>query len=189
MNEIINERFNYHVGPINDKAIADLTHWIFGQYLKDPIAPIVLALSSHGGQYSSTIRFSDFVKTLGINLITIGIGEISSAASILFLCGKRRYITEQTIMLCHNGSIVLDEDDGKRLTHEDLLSLSKDHTETVVRFNALFSRLSGIAIVKVNEFMDKDSTLDAQEIKDLGIAHAILPWSEGEPFDIGKLFA
>lgn len=180
--------FCYITGSFDIKNYDEITSFIYRKFSDDQNTNFIIAISSGGGNVYNAFRFVDFVKTLGVNITTIMIGDASSSASLVFLTGKKRFVTKNSFMGCHNGSYFLDEEEGRRLSHEEIIKIAEDRIDIVNKFNQIFAELSGMEIIAVNSLMDKGKDIDADKMIELGIAHKILPWSE-VPINIEKILS
>jgi ATP-dependent protease ClpP protease subunit len=73
------------------------------QYKTDPY-PIHLHIQSYGGSLLHTFYIMDIIKTLKTPVYTYIDGFAASAATLMSVCGKRRFMTESSIMLVHQLS-------------------------------------------------------------------------------------
>jgi ATP-dependent protease ClpP protease subunit len=66
---------------------------------------IRLYIDSPGGNLKDCFKFIDYIKIIknihNIHLITIGIGEIASAGTLIHIIGDERYITENSEVMIH----------------------------------------------------------------------------------------
>lgn len=67
--------------------------------------PIYLHINSNGGSLSEGYRAMDIIKSSKIPIHTVAEGDVVSAASIMFMAGEKRYMTELSYMLIHQMSI------------------------------------------------------------------------------------
>lgn len=63
--------------------------------------PIFVWISSPGGDVSAEFVMHDVIRTASVKIVTIGIGEVSSAAGLILACGHKRYVTESTVFMAH----------------------------------------------------------------------------------------
>jgi ATP-dependent protease ClpP protease subunit len=72
-------------------------------YNIDP-PPIHLHIQSYGGSLLHTFYIMDVIKTLKTAVYTYIDGFAASAATLMSVCGKRRFMTESSVMLVHQLS-------------------------------------------------------------------------------------
>lgn len=66
--------------------------------------PIRILINSPGGEMPSMFSMYDVIRSSPNKVITIGTGEIASAAVLLLVCGQERYVTEHTVLMSHQGT-------------------------------------------------------------------------------------
>jgi ATP-dependent Clp protease protease subunit len=95
--------------------------------------PIYLHISSHGGDLFAGFMTYDYIKNSNIPIYTIAEGYTISAGSIMFMAGKRRYMTENSYILIHQ----LNQTIYGTTTFHDMM----DNAANTIEF---MSRLYGI---------------------------------------------
>ncbi len=76
------------------------------QYLQilqrdDAQKPIHVYINSPGGDVSAEFAIHDAIRLCEADVITVGIGEVASAAGLILVCGKERYVTPSTVFMAH----------------------------------------------------------------------------------------
>lgn len=96
---------------------------------------IRLIINSPGGSVTSLLSIIDSINLIDMNLETVCIGQAASAGSVLFSCGKKRYITKNARILLHQVSggawgniqdMEIEAAEAKRLNEVYLDILSKN---------------------------------------------------------------
>ena len=135
---------------------------------------IDLLVSSYGGATSVGMSFYDTINTiLKPNLVTIGSGDVDSSGIVVFLSGKKRFLTKNTTLLLHLGGRTLESD--TRFSTAELENLLKenrlkDYQYACIVADATRGRYSPERIL---ELMSRDTILTAEEAVNLGLAHGI----------------
>ena len=93
----------YLVGDIIAENITKTGEKILKLWEENPEEEIILYICSGGGGGAVAIGFYDWVRLKNIPLITIAIGEVLSAAVIVFLSGKKRKATSHSWFGIHRG--------------------------------------------------------------------------------------
>lgn len=70
---------------------------------EDELKPVTLHIYSYGGDASQALAFCDIVEMSRIPIITVCAGVAMSAGFLIFLSGKRRYATQRSTFLAHQG--------------------------------------------------------------------------------------
>ena len=73
-------------------------------HYKIEVPPIHLHIQSYGGNLLHTFYIMDLIKTLKTPVYTYIDGFAASAATLMSVCGKRRFMTESSVMLVHQLS-------------------------------------------------------------------------------------
>lgn len=76
------------IGPINDDNIMCLCNFIVNQ--EEPINHLTINISSLGGATASGITIYNYLKQQSFPITTHNLGEVSSAAVLLYLAGTSR---------------------------------------------------------------------------------------------------
>lgn len=148
-NELIN-----HILVINMED--DAKDKIQKEYIREPI---MLYINSPGGRVTDTLGVADIMLNSRTTINTYGIVKIFSAALILFLCGKNRYMYSNTDVLIHSGS-------------ENTYGTTQHVKEQYVRnrfleekVNTFFIEHTTLSLEKLNEISEKqqDWYLTAEE--------------------------
>lgn len=98
--------------------------------------PIYLHINSYGGGVFAAFAAIDFIKQSKIPVHTIIEGASASAATLMSVCGAKRYIRPHASMLIHQlsswfgGKLTEIEDDYKNVTqmHNTIKDIYKKHT-------------------------------------------------------------
>lgn len=97
------------MGRIDVERIEKIQREITEALKTHPNEEITLILSSPGGGLGPALAFYEWVRLKNIPLTTIAIGEVSSAAVIVFLAGKKRLATTHTFFCLHKGGTLKED--------------------------------------------------------------------------------
>jgi ATP-dependent protease ClpP protease subunit len=78
------------------------------------------SVNSGGGNLYDAFALIDVIRASCLPIDTVGIGSIMSAAFLIFVCGRKRYISPNTSIMCHEYSEIVE---GK---HHDIISSMKE---------------------------------------------------------------
>lgn len=134
----------------------------------------VLILNSDGGMVESAMAFYDIVRYgMKRDITVVGVGQISSAAVVLFCSGKKRLIGRNAYILLHNISMQYkNTKPTERNKQED--------KERVFVLENLYAKIVSettrgkMSPEQVRQMMDKSSLLTASEALEMGIATGFL---------------
>jgi ATP-dependent Clp protease protease subunit len=121
---------------------------------KDP-RPIYLYLNSPGGVLLDAISFADYIYKSQIPIHTIASGICASAATVVSLMGKRRFITKHSYMLIHQiaGGV-----SGK---YEEMKDDMKNSEELMKKMLSIYKERAKFDAKTLQDLMKHDLFLDA----------------------------
>lgn len=134
---------------------------------RDSLKPIFL-ISSRGGSTEEALRIHAYLSCLPIEITTVGIGLVESAATIVYLAGKRRLATPSTIFLFHEGTVSLSGIPSSRIVEAARAQAMKDHAMIEI-----VAKITGNK-KQVARWCRSARSLDAREAENLGIVHEIV---------------
>jgi len=96
------------MGEINDDSCRECVSWLFEMNLtqgkKHMHKTLHIVVNSPGGDLSCGFAIIDAMEGSAIPVHTIGMGQICSAAFMIFLQGKHRVLTPNTSIMSHTFS-------------------------------------------------------------------------------------
>jgi len=131
---------------------------------------IKLYIKSDGGNVSDMFGIIDLIESSKTPINTYAIGNIASAATLLFMSGKKRYIYKNTEVMIHTCS------SGVRGKIQDITEKIKNVEETQLMIDKYILSKSKISEDRLKEVREKklDWFLYADEAVKLGIADEII---------------
>lgn len=100
--------FNF-IGEINSQNINTLISYINSIENLTPTDTLIININSIGGSVSDGISIYNIIKKLSCNVITHNLGEVSSAAILLYLAGKTRTTADISKFMIHPLAFKLNE--------------------------------------------------------------------------------
>jgi len=109
-------------GDINEETTQEAMEWIQYQNLTKSKSKkkLTLYINSSGGNLYDAFALIDIMRASKLPVDTVGIGAVMSAAFLIFVCGRKRYISPNTSIMCHEYSETVE---GK---HHDIISSMKE---------------------------------------------------------------
>lgn len=83
------------------KLIETMARAVKLQKVKGDTTPILLVINSTGGDTHSGLAAGDFLDQLPWPVVTLGQGRVASAATHIFLAGRARFMTHNSVLLIH----------------------------------------------------------------------------------------
>tara|TARA_B100001094_G_C18139931_1_gene777244 strand:+ start:687 stop:1319 length:633 start_codon:yes stop_codon:yes gene_type:complete len=126
--------------------------------LKYNFKPIIeLRINSNGGEVFAGLDAYNFIKNFPIQIDTYVEGFLASAASFIYLAGKRRYIYENSYILIHQLS---DCNWGSYSILEDEMNNNKKIMDQITYTYQTYSNLPK---KKIKEILKNELYLDSKE--------------------------
>lgn len=98
--------FNF-IGSVSEQSVSDFISTI--ENIKTPINSITINISSLGGGVTPGITMYNYLKNKQFNIITHNLGEVSSAALLIYLGGKIRTAEDISKFMLHPITICINE--------------------------------------------------------------------------------
>ena len=125
------------------------------QYKIDP-PPIHLHIQSNGGSLFHTLYIVDLIKNLNTPVYTYVDGFAASAATLISVVGKKRFITKNSLMLVHQLS---GSDSGKFDELEDQMTNMKVLMSAI---KMIYLNNTDINPLQLNTLLKKDLWLNSE---------------------------
>ena len=157
---------------IKSDSVKPVIEWIFKNNMStSQFEHLTLIINSGGGSVTDAFALIDTMKGSGIPVHTIGLGEVSSAALMIFMAGEKgkRVLTPNASILSHQYSW------GKWGKEHELLTASKGFEMTSRMITDHYMKCSGMTEKKVRETLlpPHDVWLSAKEAKKYGICDQV----------------
>jgi ATP-dependent Clp protease protease subunit len=161
----------YLAGSISGATVQPLLNAV-GERVGKGARSIVLALSSPGGNIYWGVTAYNYLRGLGIEVITHNAGQVDSIAAVIFCAGERRLCVSEGRFLIHgvastfsgNNPNVAEKDLQDRVT-----ALGKDRGSIA----AILSARTGTKLDVIRQNMLDTTILNASEGEKYGFVHEI----------------
>ena len=161
------------IGEINDENMLFLRNYIISQKQisqeqNETISNLFINISSLGGSVSSGITMYNYLKQQNFNIITHNLGEVSSAALLLYLAGTTRTASSVSKFMIHPIKIGISGELPYFQVKEILKNIDADINNYAQIVNNETNSLNGK--YSVDHYLRADSiTLDLEMAKQCGI--------------------
>jgi ATP-dependent Clp protease protease subunit len=128
-------------------------------------------INTPGGDETYMLSLYDLIITSPVKIKTVGIGEVSSAGVLLLAAGHERYVSENCVLMSHQGSYSLE---GK---YEDAKARMEWINWVEKRWAELMARHSGKDTSYWKRITKKEAELwilGGQAIVDAGLADVVI---------------
>ena len=133
--------------------------------IKSP--PIKLHIQSYGGSLLDTLYIVDIIKGSPIPIYTYVDGYAASAATLISVVGKKRFMSENSLMLIHQIS------SGGGGKYSELEDENKNNKLLMNMIKAIYYRYTNISPTDLDEILKHDIWFDSNKCKQLGLVDEI----------------
>lgn len=174
--DIFSRLLNDRVIMLNEQVTDESASLIVAQLLflesTDCDRDIQFYINSPGGSVTAAFAIYDTMNYIQCDVSTICIGFAASAASLLLIAGKRgkRYALPNSEVLIHQPSIT----GGLQGPATDIKIQSDWLNATKHKLHRVFSELTGQPIKKLEQDMERDFYMTAEEAKAYGLIDEII---------------
>ena len=146
--------------------------WVFEANFAEERPDLMnLIITSPGGDLNAAFALIDTMRGSAIPIRTIGLGQIASAALMIFIAGEKgkRILTPNTSILSHQYSW------GAFGKEHELFATVKEFDLTTKKMIAHYKRCSGLTDAKIREVLlpPQDIWLSPLEAKKLGLCDEV----------------
>ncbi len=139
---------------------------------KDKKEPITLHINSDGGEPTIAFSFYEFIRLYKVQLRTIAMGEVHSAAVTLFLAGQQRFVTPSTTMVLHRVRTSFTRDKSYTADDFERHACGARHLER--RYNEIIVSQTKLTPRKIRTMCNRGARLNPEQIVEHGFAQAII---------------
>ena len=167
---LLKERIIFLTGGIDD-GVASL---ICAQFLylesDNPKKDISFYINSPGGVVTSGLAVYDTMQYIRPEVSTVCVGQAASAASLLLMAGAKdkRFALPNAKIMVHQPS------GGFQGQATDIEIHAREIIKTRSRLNDIYAEHTGQTIATIEEAMERDRFMDAEEAKEFGLIDTIV---------------
>lgn len=144
--------------------------------------PVYLHINSSGGELQEGMAAVDAIQNSKIPIYTIIEGEAASAATFLSVSGKKRFMTERSVLLIHQLS------SGFWGTMQQMEDEHKNNNFFMEKIYSLYSQMTVIPREKLEKIMKRDIWWGVKKAIKYGFVDAIYTNEEdAEKLQVPKL--
>ena len=171
--KLLENSVHFLTGEITEENIEECIKWIVFENLDTSKQKLLtLYINSSGGDLYQAFALIDVMRSSAHGVRTIGIGNIMSAAFLIFAAGAsgQRYIAPNTGIMCHQFS------GGSDAKFHDLKAEMKENELLNKKMIDILKEATGLAPSKIRAKLlpASDVYLTAQEAIDFGIADHLI---------------
>ena len=169
MKILINFYANVSEGSVND-LIKFITIQLAQQNPQKPIDELIIQISSSGGSSDHGLLAYNFLKQISIPKTTIGMGNVDSAAIMIFAAGDKRLAMPSCRFVLHEAIATL----GGQFSPSKLSEMARLIQRITDDYSEVVSKVTGKEKSIIDTEVRKGSVLSSQEAKELNLVTEIL---------------
>ena len=146
----------------------DLHSQLTAIHYKIEAPPIHLHIQSYGGSLLHTFYIMDLIKTLKTPVYTYIDGFAASAATLMSVCGKRRFMTESSVMMVHQLS------SGASGKFEEIKNEYSNLVEFMEIIKKTYLNNSNISSQHLDDLLKQDLWLNSKKSLEYGFIDEII---------------
>jgi ATP-dependent Clp protease protease subunit len=166
---LLRERIVFVNGEIEDGMAALVCAQLLFLEAENPKKPIEMYINSPGGVVTAGFAIYDTMQYLKSPVATMCMGFAASMGSFLLMAGEpgMRVALPNARIMVHQGS------GGFQGKAADIARHAKDVLETQAKINALYAKHCGRTIAEVEDALDRDTFMSAEEALAWGLVDRV----------------
>ena len=167
---LLKERIIFLTGPVDDYVASVITAQFLFLEAENPEKDISFYINSPGGIVSSGLAIYDTMQYITPNVSTLCIGQAASMGSLLLAAGAagQRYSVPNARIMIHQPSGGFSGQASDVEIHaREILSLRS-------RLNEIYAKHTGNKLKKIEDAMERDHFLTAEDAKEFGIVDQVV---------------
>jgi ATP-dependent Clp protease protease subunit len=173
---LLKERVIFLNGPVEDGMSALICAQLLFLEAENPKKEIQMYINSPGGVVTSGLAIYDTMQYIKSPVVTLCLGMAASMGSFLLMAGEKG----QRISLPNARIMVHQPSGGYSGKASDIERHAEDIIKTKRRLNELYAKHTGQPIEVVEETLDRDYFMTAEEAKAWGLVDHVYESREGD---------
>jgi len=167
---LLKQRIIFLTGPVFDQVSSLLCAQLLYLESENPGKDISFYINSPGGVVSSGLAIYDTMQYIRCPVSTVCIGQAASMGSLLLAAGEKgkRYALPNARIMVHQPS------GGAQGQATDIEIQAREILTLRKRLNEIYVRHTGQAIEAIENKLERDSYLSAQEARDFGLVDEVV---------------
>ncbi len=167
---LLKERIIFISGPVEDMVAGLVTAQLLFLEAENPKKDISMYINSPGGVVTSGLAMYDTMQYIRPEVSTMCIGQAASMGSLLLAAGARgkRYLLPNSRVMVHQPS------GGFQGQASDIARHAEEIAKIKHRLNQIYVQHTGQSLENVEQALDRDNFMSAEEALEFGIVDEIL---------------
>lgn len=179
---LLKERIIFLTGEVNDHVSALICAQLLFLESENPNKEISFYINSPGGVVTSGLAMYDTMQYVKPKISTVCIGQAASMGSFLLMAGEKgmRYSLPNSRIMIHQPS------GGARGQATDIEIQANEILRLRKRLNEEYVKHTGQKLKVVEDAMDRDNFMSAEEAKDWGLIDHVVEKKPEKPDEDAK---
>ena len=167
---LLKERIIFLTGPVEDHMASLVYAQLLFLESENPKKEIALYINSPGGVVTAGMAIYDTMQFIRPAVSTLCVGQAASMGSLLLAAGEKgmRFCTPNARIMVHQPS------GGFQGQASDIERHARDIIKMKRRLNEVYVKHTGRTLEEVENTLDRDHFMDADEAKNWGVVDKIL---------------
>ncbi|HLW27305.1 MAG TPA: ATP-dependent Clp endopeptidase proteolytic subunit ClpP [Kiloniellales bacterium] len=167
---LLKERIIFVTGPINDVVGALVCAQLLFLESENPKKDISIYINSPGGVVTAGMAMYDTMQYVRPDVSTVCIGQAASAGSLLLCAGTKgkRYTLPNSKIMVHQPS------GGFQGQASDIEIHAREILAVRARLNQIYAHHTGQDIKVIEDAMERDRFMTAEEAKEFGLVDEVV---------------
>jgi ATP-dependent Clp protease protease subunit len=167
---LLKERIIFVVGPVNDNMASLVCAQLLFLESENPDKDVALYINSPGGHVHSGLAMYDTMQYVRPKISTVCTGMAASMGSLILAAGAagKRFALPNANIMVHQPS------GGFSGQASDIEIHAREVLKTRARLNEIYARHTGQDLKAIEEAMDRDRFMDAEQAKGFGIIDEVV---------------
>lgn len=167
---LLKERIIFLTGPINDAVATLVCAQLLFLESENPTKDISIYVNSPGGVVTAGFAMYDTMQYVRPDVSTVCVGQAASAGSLILCAGAKgkRFTLPNAKVMVHQPS------GGYQGQATDIEIHAKEILAVRARLNQIYAEHCGQSIEVIEEAMERDRYLTAEEAKDFGLIDEVV---------------
>ncbi len=174
---LLRERIVFLTGPVDDHVASVVVAQLLFLEAENPKKEISLYINSPGGVVSAGLAIYDTMQFIRPKISTLCIGQAASMGSLLLAAGEAnmRYALPNARIMVHQPS------GGFQGQASDIVRHAEDIMKVKRRLNEIYVRHTGRDYDSIENTLDRDHFMSAEEARTFGIVDQVIDKRPDEP--------
>lgn len=164
---LLDERTVFVTGEVNDDMADSVVAQLLFLEAMDPEKDIIMYINSPGGSVTAGLAIYDTMRHVRCKVHTLCIGQACSMAAVLLAAGDIRSLLPSSRVMIHQPS------GGAEGKETDIVITAREITRIRSQLSGILAKHTGKSIEKIEEDIEKDRFMTADEALKYGIADDI----------------